>query len=61
MACRLIIRRATLSPLLCSVRRAIAGDKSRGPGYTVGGSAKAVSIPLPVSTRGAARSSEWRY
>ncbi|KAI8474615.1 MAG: hypothetical protein J3K34DRAFT_456758, partial [Monoraphidium minutum] len=29
------------------VRRAIAADKSRGPGYTAGGSARAVSIYLP--------------
>jgi hypothetical protein len=43
------------------VRRGITADKSRGPGYTGGGSARAVSIPLPVATRGAARSSEWRY
>jgi hypothetical protein len=43
------------------VRRAIAADKSRGPGYTAGGSARAVSIPIPVATAGAERSSEWRY
>ncbi|KAI8471569.1 MAG: hypothetical protein J3K34DRAFT_416563 [Monoraphidium minutum] len=42
------------------VRRAIAADKSRGPGYTAGGSARAVSIYLPVET-GGARGSEWRY
>ena len=42
------------------MRAGITNDKSRGPGYTGGTSARAVSINLEVDTSGA-RSAEWRY
>ncbi|GAB4816538.1 hypothetical protein N2152v2_003584 [Parachlorella kessleri] len=41
-----------------TVRTGIKGASKRGPGYTGGGSAKAVSIPLDVDVDGA-RSGEW--
>lgn len=40
------------------VRAGIRGANSRGPGYTGGGSARAISIPLGVDVDGA-RSGEW--
>eukprot|EP00877_Chromochloris_zofingiensis_P007004 jgi/Chrzof1/2557/Cz11g20080.t1 len=41
------------------VTAAIQADKSRGPGYTQGGGARCVSIPLNVDLSGSRRN-EWR-
>ena len=44
--------------LPCRVKQGIAGAKSRGPGYTIGNSARAIVIPLGVHLSGG-REDEW--
>ncbi|PSC69784.1 DUF3067 domain-containing [Micractinium conductrix] len=41
------------------VRTGIRSANKRGPGYTGGGNARAISIPLDVDVDGAGRSNEW--
>jgi hypothetical protein len=40
------------------VRSAISGAYERGPGYSSGGTARCISIPLDVDVSGS-RSAEW--
>ncbi|CAK0743581.1 hypothetical protein CVIRNUC_001481 [Coccomyxa viridis] len=48
----------TLWRVAPTVRAGIRSAKPRGPGYTGGGGARAVTIPLDVAVEGV-RSSEW--
>ena len=42
-----------------TVRAGIQSANKRGPGYTGGGNARAISIPLGVDVGGLGRSDEW--
>ena len=42
-----------------TVRAGIQAANKRGPGYTGGGNARAISIPLGVDVGGVGRSDEW--
>lgn len=42
-----------------AVRAGIQAAPARGPGYTGGGGARAISIPLDVAAGGDGRAGEW--